>query len=91
MSGSGDAQASQKCAKGRPDKDDNSQETPRDGAAYKQEKRKHGGKGQEARIGDITPLGTGRDRARRSRLEGGRGGSKNGSKGRNPEVRTHSD
>ena len=37
-------------------------------------KRKHNGGVQEARTGGTTPLGTGRDRARKSRPSGGGGG-----------------
>ena len=91
MSGSGDAQDSQKCAKGRPDEDDNSQKTSRDGAIQKWVKRKHDRGGQEARTGDITPLGTRRDRAHRSRLAGGGVVREMAEERRNPEVRTHSD
>ena len=48
MPGSGDAQTSRKCAKGRPE-DDNYQKTPRDGEAQERARRKHNGRGQDAR------------------------------------------
>ena len=61
--GSGGAQASQKRAKWRPDKDKDPHKTSGYGEAQDQLKSKHDGGGQETRNGGKTPLGTGRDRA----------------------------
>ena len=73
MPGSGDAQASQKRVKGRPDKESNSQKTSRDRAAQERVERKHNRGGQEVRTGDKTPLSTGREQAHRLRPAGGGG------------------
>ena len=77
MPGSGDAQASQKCAEERPDEDNNPQKTSRDGAAQDQVKSNHNRGGQEYRTGGTTPLYTGRDQDR-GRDRQGEGGSING-------------
>ena len=53
--GSGDAQASQKRAKGRPAEENNPHKTSRDGAAQKRAKRKHDRGGQEVKTGGTTP------------------------------------
>ena len=71
LPGSGDNQASQKCAKGRPYKENSSQKTSRYGATQERGKRKDGGGGKETMTGGTNPLGTERDWARGQGRQGG--------------------
>ena len=72
MTGVEDAQASQKRAKGRPEEDNDKQNTSRDGAEQERVKMKQYVGSQEARTGDMTPIRTRRDQARgRDRRAGG--------------------
>ena len=72
LSGSGEAQASQKREKGRTYEDNNSHKISRDRAAHERVKMKHGRGGQETSNGCTTPNGTGGP-GLRSRPTGGVG------------------